>query len=163
VNVLTARRQQQTKMANGNRLPIEYMEQSSHQQWSDEDDVSRWIRNAFDGPNNPGDMNLASRKFCCAAFSQILFSLFPSFIATFCPADADEAAAWIALGVWIVVLVTCGCMCCCLGCACAAGGALARLGGQALLLALVFVGFRLSVSALRQAALLRPFIFTLFN
>jgi hypothetical protein len=58
--------------------------------------------------------------------------------------------AWAALSVWVLLLLVCGCVCCCLGCACAAGGALARVGGQALLLALVFVGFRLSVSALRR-------------
>lgn len=55
-------------MANGNRLPTEYMEQSSHEYWNDEDDVSRWMRNAFDGPDSPGIDILTSLKFLRAAF-----------------------------------------------------------------------------------------------
>lgn len=80
MHILTAR--QQPKMANGNRLPTEYMEQSSHEYWNDEDDVSRWIRNALDGPDSPGIAFLTCLKFLRAAFffTDISFSHFRCYV-----------------------------------------------------------------------------------
>jgi hypothetical protein len=45
------RNQSLQKMANGSGRSIDYLRRSSHVQWSDEDLVSQWLRNAFDGPN----------------------------------------------------------------------------------------------------------------